>query len=86
MRLSIVKCFLKVILNWHGVGISRQEQFELIGELNRLQNKLAWDMANFIANLLQHPLTKGANLDDPKTTSLRLDIIRSKPFLMKIYE
>ena len=43
-------------------------------------------MANFIANLLQHPLTKGANLDDPKTTSLRLDIIRSKPFLMKIYE
>ena len=43
-------------------------------------------MANFIANLLQHPLTKGANLDDPKTTFLRLDIIRSKPFLMKIYE
>tara|TARA_Y100001970_G_C14225651_1_gene855493 strand:- start:90 stop:860 length:771 start_codon:yes stop_codon:yes gene_type:complete len=43
-------------------------------------------MANFIKNFLQHPLTKGADLDDPKTTSLRLDIIRSKPFLRKIYE
>ncbi len=43
-------------------------------------------MIDIVTRLLQHPLTKGANLDDPKTTSLRLDIIRSKPFLMKIYE
>ena len=40
-------------------------------------------MTDIVTSLLQHPLTKGVNLDDPKTTSLRLDIIRSKPFLMK---
>jgi len=43
-------------------------------------------LTDIVTRLLQHPLTKGANLDDPKTTPLRLDIIRSKPFLMKIYE
>lgn len=37
-------------------------------------------------NLLVHPLTKGLNIDDPNTTALRLQIIRSKPFLKKIYE
>jgi SAM-dependent methyltransferase len=36
--------------------------------------------------LLEHPLTAGLNLDDPKTTELRRQIIASKPFLRAIYD
>lgn len=36
--------------------------------------------------ILQHPLTKSLDLDDPKTTFLRKEIIQQKPFLRKIYE
>lgn len=39
-----------------------------------------------LANLLSHPLTKGMDLDDPRTTSLRKRIIKEKPFLQNIYE
>lgn len=35
---------------------------------------------------LAHPLTRGLDLDDPRTTHLRLQIIREKNFLRKIYE
>ena len=35
---------------------------------------------------LEHPLTRGLDIDDPRTTHLRLQIIREKPFLRKIYE
>jgi SAM-dependent methyltransferase len=35
---------------------------------------------------LAHPLTRGLDIDDPRTTQLRREIIRSKPFLRKIYE
>ena len=38
-----------------------------------------------IKSLLAHPLTRGADLDDPKTTALRRRIIESKPFLRRIY-
>ncbi len=37
-------------------------------------------------NILQHPLTKGIDLDDPKTTCLRKQIIQEKPLLKSIYE
>jgi SAM-dependent methyltransferase len=33
-----------------------------------------------------HPLTRGLDIDSPETTSLRRQIIRSKPFLRKVYE
>jgi SAM-dependent methyltransferase len=36
-------------------------------------------------SLLQHPLTKGLALDDPRTTVLRQQIVREKRFLWKIY-
>jgi SAM-dependent methyltransferase len=36
--------------------------------------------------MLEHPLTAGLNLDDPKTTELRKRIIESKPFLRAIYD
>ena len=36
--------------------------------------------------LLEHPLTKSLDLDDPKTTVLRKRIIQEKPFLRKIYK
>lgn len=39
-----------------------------------------------LKSLLAHPLTRGLNIDDPQTTALRLEILRSKPFLRKIYE
>jgi SAM-dependent methyltransferase len=35
---------------------------------------------------LAHPLTRSVPIDDPKTTALRRQIIRSKPFLEKIYD
>ena len=35
---------------------------------------------------LAHPLTRGLDLDDPRTTDLRRTIIKSKPFLRKLYE
>jgi hypothetical protein len=39
-----------------------------------------------LKKLLQHPLTKGMNLDDPGTTSLRKQIIQEKPLLKSIYQ
>jgi len=38
-----------------------------------------------LRDLLSHPLTRGLDIDDPKTTHLRRDIIREKPFLSAIY-
>lgn len=35
--------------------------------------------------LLAHPLTKGLDLDSPETTTLRREIILSKPFLRSVY-
>jgi hypothetical protein len=35
---------------------------------------------------LQHPLTTNLSIDDLRATLLRRQIIRSKPFLRKIYE
>jgi SAM-dependent methyltransferase len=39
-----------------------------------------------LRNLLAHPRTRGVDLDDPRTTALRRDIVRSKPFLKRIYD
>ena len=39
-----------------------------------------------IKTWLAHPLTKGLDIDDPRTTHLRLQIIQEKKFLRKIYE
>lgn len=39
-----------------------------------------------LKNLLAHPLTRGINLDDPRTTHLRNLVIQEKPFLTKIYQ
>lgn len=35
--------------------------------------------------LLQHPLTRGLDIDDPQTTMLRRAIIAEKPFLRQVY-
>jgi SAM-dependent methyltransferase len=35
---------------------------------------------------LEHPLTRGLDLDDPRTTDLRRQILAAKPFLRRIYE
>jgi SAM-dependent methyltransferase len=35
--------------------------------------------------LLGHPLARGLNIDDPRTTSLRRRIIQEKPFLHRLY-
>jgi SAM-dependent methyltransferase len=39
-----------------------------------------------IKSVLAHPLTRGLDIDDPRTTGLRREIIQSKRFLRKIYE
>jgi ubiquinone/menaquinone biosynthesis C-methylase UbiE len=38
-----------------------------------------------LKSFLAHPLTRGVELDDPRMTELRLQVIRDKPFLRKIY-
>lgn len=43
-------------------------------------------MKNFLIHLLQHPQTKGMDVDDPQTTNRRRSIIQSKAFLKKIYQ
>ena len=35
---------------------------------------------------LEHPLTRGLDLDDPRTTRLRRRVLADKPFLRRIYE
>lgn len=39
-----------------------------------------------LRDYLAHPLTRGLDLDDPKTTELRRRIVREKPFLKSIYD
>ena len=39
-----------------------------------------------INNILQHPLTKGMDIDAPETTCLRKQIIQEKPLLKNIYD
>lgn len=39
----------------------------------------------FVSRVLAHPLTKGLELDDSRTTELRRRLILAKPFLRKIY-
>jgi len=43
-------------------------------------------MKRLLQSLLQHPMTKGLDIDDPDTTKLRRDIVQEKVFLRKIYE
>ena len=38
-----------------------------------------------IRKFLEHPLTKGIDIDDPLLTQLRKEVIKAKPFLNKIY-
>ncbi len=42
-------------------------------------------MLKTIKEWLEHPLTRGMALDDPRTTARRLEVIRSKHFLSNIY-
>ena len=42
-------------------------------------------MKDTLLRLLQHPLTRGMDVDDPQTTDRRRIIINSKPFLKEIY-
>lgn len=42
-------------------------------------------MITFLTRLLEHPATRGLDLDSPETTELRAEIVRSKPFLQRIY-
>jgi len=43
-------------------------------------------MKNLITSWFAHPMTRGADIDDPKATELRREIVRQKKFLRKIYE
>ena len=43
-------------------------------------------LVSLLKNGLAHPLTRDLDLDDPKTTQLRRQIIEGKPFLRKIYD
>jgi len=42
-------------------------------------------MAGLVHGLLAHPLTRHLGIDDPRTTELRLRVIRSKAFLRRLY-
>lgn len=41
---------------------------------------------SLLARVLAHPLTRGMELDDPKTTEIRRRVVLQKPFLKKIYD
>ncbi len=41
---------------------------------------------SLLARLLGHPATRGLDLDDPMTTAIRREVVRSKPFLTAIYD
>ncbi|MBV8902046.1 MAG: methyltransferase domain-containing protein [Acidobacteriia bacterium] len=43
-------------------------------------------MRAFLNKLLAHPRTRDLSIDDPRTTELRRDIIRSNRFLYRIYD
>jgi SAM-dependent methyltransferase len=43
-------------------------------------------MKAWLQQQLQHPLTAGMDVDDPRTTERRRSIIRSKPFLYRLYQ
>lgn len=43
-------------------------------------------MIKMLQYLLQHPLTRGLDIDDPGTTQIRRNIIQKKAFLRRIYE
>jgi len=45
-----------------------------------------WEDQIYLKRWLDHPLTRGLDIDDPRTTQLRRDIIARKPFLRRIYE
>jgi SAM-dependent methyltransferase len=42
--------------------------------------------SNILAAVLAHPLSRGLDIDDPRTTEVRLQIIREKAFLRCIYD
>jgi SAM-dependent methyltransferase len=42
-------------------------------------------VSGLLHRILAHPLTKGMDVDDPRTTQLRRQIIREKAFLSRIY-
>src|SRR5581483_6966006 len=42
-------------------------------------------ITSMLRSLLAHPLTRGLEIDDPRTTDLRRRIVREKPFLYRIY-
>jgi SAM-dependent methyltransferase len=43
-------------------------------------------MRKSLNRILAHPLTRGLDLNDPRLTELRKKLIRSKPFLLRIYQ
>lgn len=49
------------------------------------ENKANYTHQRF-RGILAHPLTRGLNLDDPATTELRREIIKSKGLLRQVYE
>lgn len=51
-----------------------------------MDNRLGFELPNPLSKLLAHPLTRGMEIDDPRTTHLRVEIIKSKSFLRKIYD
>jgi SAM-dependent methyltransferase len=46
----------------------------------------AYEWTRMLRALLAHPLTRGMDIDDPRTTALRREIIQAKPFLKRIYD
>lgn len=42
-------------------------------------------IGGLLKRILEHPVTRGMNIDDPSTTDLRHKIVKSKPFLRKLY-
>ena len=79
--------FLKLHCNpgpFRPVGVKKSHAMTATERAGKLAAKTY--LARLGRRLLEHPLTNGLDLDDPKTTELRKQILASKPFLRAIYE
>lgn len=41
---------------------------------------------SLVESVLGHPATRGLDLDDPTTTAIRREVVRTKPFLRAVYD
>ena len=73
-------------LKAEGFDISRASPLSLFEQPGIRVFSLSCWASVVVKTLLAHPLTRGLDIDDPRTTHLRRQIIQEKSFLRQIYQ